>query len=327
MSSAIKTLLMSAGLLWSQLSLAADPSVVLRGIPHQALFDASFDGSHGYAVGAGGQIVESLDGGKTWKPDATPNGLSLLGVAVSGDRAIAVGQMGLILVKQGKGAWTPVKVETQERLLDVALNRAGFAVIVGSFGTVLRSTDGGQSWSQASPDWPAMFEAESATLGDSFHPHLYGVSVSETSEVTIAGELSVIMTSKGANEPWRITHRGLSEGGAMAPSIFNLDVREDGVGFAVGQSGLILKTRDGGRSWARIDSGTEAILLSVVSGNDRHTVISGMREMLASSDDENFKRVSGGDLATAWYSALVKPEGSPSLLAVGQSGTILSLAR
>ncbi|WP_428313335.1 WD40/YVTN/BNR-like repeat-containing protein [Hydrocarboniphaga sp.] len=303
----------------------AEPIELLRGIPHQALFDVAFDGSHGIAVGAGGEIVVSQDAGQSWAPQKSPSQLSLLGVATRGARTIAVGQMGMILVKNGNADWQAIKTDTTERLMAVDLNAQGLAVVVGTFGTVLKSTDGGQSWHNAAPDWSTMFTAESATLGDAFHPHLYGVKVGDDGKVTIAGELSLIMTSK-AGAPWQLAHRGAVNDGRVDPSIFGLDIRDDGVGFAVGQSGMILKTVNGGASWLPQPGGGTAILLGVESGADHRVLITGMREMLASDNDgASWRQVVGGDIATAWYSAAVRPAGSDRILVAGQSGKIISV--
>lgn len=305
-------------------STATQPTTLLRGIPHQALFDVDFDGRNGIAVGAGGQIVVSSDAGKTWAPQPSPSPLSLLGVATRGAHSIAVGQMGLVLTRTGNGPWTVVKTPTTERLLSVDLNPSGLAVAVGSFGTVLRSTDHGASWQEATPDWHGLFASESATLGDGFRPHVFAVQVDDDGLVTIAGEVSMVLRARDALG-WRVVHQGAVNEGRLDPSLFAMQIRRDGVGFAVGQSGLMLKTTDGGEQWAPIASGSTGLLLSVET-RDRNVLVTGMREMRRSHDDgQTWTPITGGDIATAWYSAAVQPEGSPQVLVAGQAGTILSI--
>lgn len=307
---------------------ATGPKEVLRGIPHQALFGLAFDGARGYAVGAGGQIMTTADAGKSWAPEKSPSALSLLGVGTRAGRAIAVGQMGLVLVRKEQGEWQPVKTEVTERLMAVDMNSQGLAVAVGSFGTVLKSTDGGASWSNAAPDWAPLFAADSALLGDSFHPHLYGVQVRESGEIVIAGELSLVMSSTNEGRDWRLVNRGVLDGGKIDPSIFGLRIREDGVGYAVGQAGLVLKTIDGGQTWRRLPRVTQAILLGVETTSDGQVLVTGMREMMRSRDDgASWRRIQGGDLATAWYSAAIRPEGGTGIVVVGHSGKILSVSK
>lgn len=324
MNSKLGNILLGLAALLLASKAAAEPRQLLRGIAHQALFSVDFDGKQGVAVGAGGQIMASADAGQSWQPQKSPSPLSLLGVAVKGPRAIAVGQMGLLLVRDGQGPWRQLPSQTSERLMAVDMNARGLAVAVGSFGTVLRSADGGASWVKANPDWGPMFAADTATLGDDFHPHLYGVKVGEDGSVVMAGELSIVMRSAYAGEDWRLSFRGANAEGRADPSLFGLDIRGDGVGYAVGQSGLVLKTQDAGASWQPIHSGSNAILLSVKAGADRRVLITGMREMLQSENDGlSWRRLGGADLSTAWYSAIATP--ANAVLVVGQGGSILSV--
>ncbi|HSW12116.1 MAG TPA: YCF48-related protein [Solimonas sp.] len=327
MNSIIKVLLVTTALA-AMPAQASEPTPVLKGITHQALFDLSFDGGNGVAVGAGGQIVVSRDSGKSWTPEKSPSPLSLLGVARRGSRVVAVGQMGLVLLRDSAGQWKQVKTATTERLMAIDMNSRGQAVAVGSFGTVLRSGDGGASWTAAKPDWASMFAADSATLGDNFQPHLYAVDVAENGSVVIAGELSTILRSADGAATWDVISRGISSQERVDPSLFGMDIREDGVGFAVGQSGVLLKTTDAGLSWSALTSGTRAILLGIDSGTDGQVLVTGMREMLRSRDDgASWQHVKGSNISTAWYSAAVRPAGSSTVLAAGQQGTILAISR
>lgn len=303
------------------------PENVARGIPHQALYAAAFDGARGVAVGAYGEILATADGGARWTQEKSPSELSLLGVVTQDGRSIAVGQMGLVLVQDHAGSdWRQVKVETAERLLAVDMNRKGLAFAVGSFGTVLKSSDGGASWSAAAPDWGPMFAAENATLGEAFHPHLYTVRVDEQGRVIIAGELSFILASEDAGAHWRAVHSGVSTDAHIDPSIFGLALRADGVGFAVGQTGAAYKTTDNGKSWSTLATGTDVNLLGVETRNADEVLFTGMREMLQSRDDgATWQRVEGADLDSAWYAAAVQPAPDAAVIVVGQSGQILSI--
>ncbi|HEX4870967.1 MAG TPA: photosystem I reaction center subunit IX, partial [Nevskiaceae bacterium] len=112
---------------------AAELSAIRTGIPHEALFSAAIQGNDGLAVGAGGSILSSADGGLTWTPEKAPTELSLLGVGMGGRHRVAVGQMGVILVKEDAG-WVSVDSGTQERLMAVDVHASGLVVVAGSFG-------------------------------------------------------------------------------------------------------------------------------------------------------------------------------------------------
>ena len=324
----IRTTVATVLLAASALATAAEgvPEPVLTGIPHQALFSIAMDGKLGIAVGAGGEIQLTEDGGVNWVRQTTPSPLSLLGAAVSGDRKIAVGQMGLVLVKQGDSEWTTVPTGTEERLMDVALNRAGLAVAVGSFGTLLRSTDHGNSWSPVSVDFESLYGEFAESLGLGFAPHLYGVKVTDDGRVVAVGELSTVLVSTDGGQQWRATHVGRADGGQMDPSLFGLDLRSDGVAFAVGQSGRVMRSEDGGENWSVVPTDTTANFLGVGASVDGRVVVVGMREVIASRDGgKGWTRVPGQDIAVNWYSDTAHLDGGRRSLAVGHSGRIIAI--
>ena len=144
----------------------APTEALVTGVAHDALFTINFDGAAGIAGGAPGRVLNTADGGKTWSPDKTfPSPLAVLGADVNGERAIAVGQMGTVFVREGKAAWKKIDSGSAERLMNVSLNSKGLAVAVGSFGTVIKSSDGGNTWSAIPPDWKPYLTADQADQG------------------------------------------------------------------------------------------------------------------------------------------------------------------
>ncbi|TDU31035.1 photosystem II stability/assembly factor-like uncharacterized protein [Panacagrimonas perspica] len=303
------------------------PTEVVNGIPHQSLFGIAFDEAKGVAVGAAGQILSTRDAGKSWTTEATPNRLGLLGVAVRGERRIAVGQMGQILLKEGEGSWQIIDGGTQERLMAVSLNAAGEAVIVGSFGLILTSRDGGRTWVKGNPDWSQYFAADAAELGDDFKPHFYAVTVSDERVITVVGELGLILRSYDGGCSWTVLHRGDQAGGTGRASLFAMDLRGDGKGYVVGQGGLVLTTADGGTSWTKLDIGTEAHLLGVATSPGGDVVVTAMREVLTSRDGgTHWQKQDALDIKTGWYNAAARQQGTGAVFAVGHSGRIIRFA-
>ncbi|AXQ27880.1 photosystem II stability/assembly factor-like protein [Solimonas sp. K1W22B-7] len=284
--------------------------VVLAGTVHQALFAIDFGDKLGVAVGAGGEVQESADHGVSWKLAKAPTQLSLLGVGVAGDHAVAVGQSGTVLLRGADGQWAAGTSGSKQRLLAVEINSAGRAVTVGAFGTVLVSDDAGKTWRNAAPAWPEF-------VPDGMEPHMYAAHVAEDGTLTIAGEFGLILRSADAGATWTALNKGDA-------SLFALQLRDDGVGYAVGQSGMILRSADGGATWEQRPSGTDALLLGVHAAADGKVVVTAMRDMLVSRDGGGqFSHVKGGSVNNLWFVDVTQATAGAAVLAVGQAGQIV----
>ncbi|MDI3258732.1 MAG: YCF48-related protein [Sinobacteraceae bacterium] len=281
------------------------------GTTHEALFAVAFEGQIGVAVGATGAILASTDGGKHWKrAPSAPTPLALLGVALAPGHALIVGQKGTILTMDAQGRWQPQVSGTEERLFGVSVNEAGRAVAVGAFGTLLVSDDGGQRWRSAAPNWAQYFP-------NGEQPHLYAAKVSERGIITVAGEFGLILRSDDGGVTWRTLHQGDA-------SLFSLDLREDGGGYAVGQNGTILRTEDGGKTWSELATETRAILLGVWSDVHGRVVVTGMHELLMSADGGRTWQRPEGDMVTAnWFADVQAAPTTSEILAVGRSAQIV----
>jgi photosystem II stability/assembly factor-like uncharacterized protein len=214
------------------------------------------------------------------------------------------------------GAYHAVDSGTDARLLGVASSQAGLAFAVGSFGTILRSTDSGQHWESVVIDWEAI-------LNDFVEPHLYAVEVSRAGVVTIVGEFELVMRSLDGGETWATAHTGEA-------SLFGLSINEDGGGFAVGQDGRVIRTGDGGATWSAVPTPTVSILLNVWSSAAGEVVVSGIRTLLRSSDGGNsWVLEEGADLNVGWYQGLVVTSGTETpgeaVLLAGHRASIIKL--
>lgn len=292
---------------------AAETTLVASGTVHQALFAIAFAGAGGVAVGTAGDIRESSDGGKTWKEVKAPAPAALFGVAVDGNRAIAVGQKGAIFVRDDKGAWSAATSGSQERLLAVGMH-ASTAVAVGSFGALLRSTDGGAHWESVAPKWQD-YSADGAD------PNLYAVHVGADGTVVVAGEFGIVARSTDNGATWESKHKG-------AATLFGLDMAANGTGYAVGQDGAVIKTADGGATWNDLDTGIKTNLLGVAVAADGAIYATGMHEMFAGRDDgKPWQQLSAKGTQGLWNTGLAAVPGANAAIAVGQTAQILRLGK
>jgi photosystem II stability/assembly factor-like uncharacterized protein len=141
------------GATWADRSLGQD--VVLSAV-------CFADDRHGWIVGEFGTVLATADGGAAWTPQSAGTEKTLFGVAFSSpERGWAVGMDGLVLrTRDGGVTWEVQRGQagagsleelgfmdllTNPGLYDIAIGRtAGW--IVGDTGTVLATTDGGETW-------------------------------------------------------------------------------------------------------------------------------------------------------------------------------------
>jgi photosystem II stability/assembly factor-like uncharacterized protein len=296
-------------------------TTLISGIPHSAFFGIDLENGEGIAVGAGGAISESKDGGKTWKSvPESPTTLALLSVAKRGPHSIAVGQSGVVAIVQD-GKWQTVDAGTKARLLSVDVNSSGLAIVGGQFGTVLKSSDGGKTWATSAPDWSLLALEDHFGTGE---PTIYSANVTEGGQITIAGEFGVMMRSDDGGTTWRVV-RGIDP---KAPTLHAVHLAEAGKGnsYAVGQSGSLLVSADGGETWTKCDVGTKLNFLGVAASPNGQVVMTGMRVMYRSENyGMTWTRVDEGDTNTDWYQAARTDEASGRILAVGHSGKIIQI--
>ena len=305
--------------LTAALGLAAETAprsiaIVTDGTVHRPLYGIDFheDLQRGLAVGARGTVLTSGDGGRNWAAEPLETPLSLIDVAVQGDRRVTVGQMGGIWVSGSGEAWRAVESGTEERLMAVDMNARGLAIAVGSFDLILLSHDGGETWEESPLQLAPHVEGF-------YDPHLYDVQVNPDGSALVVGEFGLILRSADEGRNWDIVHQGVA-------SLSGVQVRPDGTGFAVGQDGAVLRTTDGGVTWTSLATPTRGNLLGVWSTADGEVTVSGMRYMIVSDDDgESWRTVTDNEVNTNWYGQMAAA--GSGVMAVGHSGRIIRVSR
>jgi photosystem II stability/assembly factor-like uncharacterized protein len=142
----------------------------------------------------------------------------LLGLARAGERVVAVGQRGHVLFSDDAGAnWLQADVPVSSDLVAVSFPVPDIGWAVGHDGVVLRSDDRGRTWQR---------QLDGRGLGDLLIAHY-----TKSGDAKWLGEAKRI-AAQGAENPF-------------------LDVwfQDAQLGYVAGAFGLLLRTRDGGRSW------------------------------------------------------------------------------
>jgi hypothetical protein len=137
---------------------AEKPHVGISVIQSPYLFTVHFkDESNGLIAGLGGVILRSQDGGRTWSYEPTDRKQALFSVAAADGRAVAVGEKGLVRVSDDGGlSWGVPPPESFPTIFtfmrDIAFDPQRLTgLIVGQEGKVLRSKDGGRTWTRVLP--------------------------------------------------------------------------------------------------------------------------------------------------------------------------------
>jgi len=231
------------------------------------LFSVDFaDAQHGWAVGKSAEILATTDGGKTWTHQKSPIDTSkaLFRVrAVDATTAWAVGDWGAIAVTTDGGAtWQDRSLPTQKILqsnredrqenlvledvilYDVAWPDAKHGYIAGEFATVLATDDGGVTWRKR-------------TLPT--EKTIFGLTFASANEGWAVGIDGLLLHTRDAGVTWTVQH-GNPLPATIDELAFNDALKNPGMyaisvvgktGIAVGDTGTILVSTDGGATWTR----------------------------------------------------------------------------
>src|SRR5574341_389367 len=104
----------------------------------------------GVAVGTGGYIVRTTDGGSNWYAETSGTALNLEAVFFPDEfHGTAVGENGVIVhCIDGGFSWSPQTSGTNSRLTGVFFTDSNNGTVVGDNGTSLKTTDGGANWTK-----------------------------------------------------------------------------------------------------------------------------------------------------------------------------------
>lgn len=212
----------------------------------------------GWAVGHDGVVLHSADAGQTWTRQLDGRGL--------GDVLVAH------YTRSGDAQWLAearrfAAQGAENPFLDVWFDDAQHGTIVGAFGLVLRTADGGQTWE------PLLHAADNPKA-----LHLYAVR-RIGAELFIAGEqgtaLRLDRTSGRFNAltlPYQGTLFGLAGHGSVV--------------LAHGLRGNVVRSTDGGNNWHSVPTGVGVgLTASTRDERGRYVIVSQAGHVLVSGDD------------------------------------------
>jgi photosystem II stability/assembly factor-like uncharacterized protein len=286
------------------------------------------------AVGQRGHVLLSDDQGRTWRQADVPASSDLVAVAFpTATQGWAVGHDGIVLRSTDAGAtWARVldghqagklmvehykreavagdaaKTETllkeaerfaaqgaENPFLDITFENETTGYLVGAFGLMFRTTDGGATWQP----W---LQPEANPQG----LHLYAVRA-VGGEVYVVGEQGLSLKldrAAGRLRPLELPYKGTLFGVIGNPRAL----------LVHGLRGTVLRSTDQGRSWHPVATGLQVgLTASAVDAQGRFVIVSQAGHVLVSSDDgASFK-----------LAKVERPLPAAAVLATGSDGVVV----
>lgn len=236
----------------------------------RALSAISFaDYRHGFIAGSGGTILATSDGGVTWKAQSSGTKEQLLGVHASSPTAAhVVGAFGTLLSTSDGGATWRKQEFPWDRLIPI-INKNGGNIepnlnavyfvnpetgwIAGEFGLVLKTLDGGRTWS-------------SQTYGGD-RPQLFAVMFRDKLTGWSVGQQGTVLKTTDGGRNWIAVDTGTRR------NLYGISF-EDERGLIVGE-GIVMASQDNGAIWTRLKSMPEERWLSGAAIRNRQAIIVG----------------------------------------------------
>jgi photosystem II stability/assembly factor-like uncharacterized protein len=197
-----------------------------------------------WAAGNNGRVIRSENSGKDWRIQDTGTKHDLQAISAWDENsAVVVGDLATVLTTSDGGkSWETVPIEIYEfgdQLLRVRIDPAtGQAWISGTMGTVIKSSDHGKTWSMTHPQ-------EDVAWND--------IVIAPDGSIWVVGEFGRMQRSQDDGANWQEI-----EAPASGSSLMAIAFADDQHGFAVGLSGIVVYTTDGGDSWSLVENVTQA---------------------------------------------------------------------
>lgn len=262
------------------------------------------DANTGWAVGWGGTILHTSNGGSNWDPQTSGTTEILASVYFANAlNGWAVGHGGSILrTTNGGSSWNPqASGGTSSEHHWVHFSDVARGWVVGESGSIFRTTNGGVNWTSQT----------SGTTVD-----LNSVQFMSPGIGWAVGHSGTIL---------KTTNRGLSwipQTSGTTASLFSVHFADLNTGWAAGDGGTVLHTTNGGSTWSIQTSGASVRLEGVHFTNTNTGWVVG--------DGGTILRTTDGGLSwspdpsgTSWRIYAVHFPLANSGWAVGANGTIL----
>jgi photosystem II stability/assembly factor-like uncharacterized protein len=331
------------------------PAEILPRASHALLLDAVQATAGFFVAGERGHVLVSSDG-RTWQQLPVPTRSLLTTLATVDGQLWAAGHDGVILHSADGGKhWdaqrrdpyrlapgeNPADHDPQQGvpILDLAFTDASHGFAVGAYSLMLRTADGGTTWTrvdalptggQAGPA-PAIVVSDSGVLdtsqtqlGEEDNPHFNAIARTGSGGWVVVGERGTFLRSRDDGATWEKLHF------PYAGSLFGVLAWEDDHILAYGLRGNVYESHDLGSTWTKVDSGASTNLMGGIGLQDGGAVLVGSNGLVLMRPDgdspftaSTFRNAAGETPALAG----VVPAGAAGYVLVGDKGVETYLAK
>lgn len=265
-------------------------------------------------VGYGGKILVTTDGGKTWQAKPSGTDLALYNVKfVDEQNGWVCGQGGLILhTTDGGETWHKQESGITQPIFAVSFVDKNYGWAVSEQATYLRTTSGGESWETGRIEASVEGVSEEATLA-LVDPVLYDIYFIDEKTGWMVGEFGKIYHTTDGGMNWEeqqntlLGQAGIDDA-LNLPAFFGVRFTDATNGMAVGIEGKVVKTSDGGKTWAFTAEDVSVLFTDPLYdlhlfGEGKGWIVGAAGRVLRSQNGE-WKPVAMGRPLTAWLRAI-----------------------
>ncbi|MCP2072444.1 UNVERIFIED_ORG: photosystem II stability/assembly factor-like uncharacterized protein [Pseudomonas lini] len=259
----------------------------------------------------------------------------LLAVTRAGERLVAIGERGIILLSDDSGKrWRQARVPVSVSLTAVQFVDAEQGWAVGHMGVILHSSDGGETWvkqldgvaaaqlallsAQKGDDAKQLKDAERLVADGPDKPFL-DLYFSDRRNGYAVGAYGLILRTVDGGDSWQPWMQQVDNPEGL--NLYGIRAAGDAL-FIVGERGLLLRSSDNGRSFQALESPYDGSFFGLQGSASGELVVFGLRGNAYWSGDQgtHWRRIETG-LEVALSAATKLTDGA--VLLASQAGDLL----
>lgn len=236
---------------------------------------------------------------------------TMLATARAGERIVAVGDHGVVLLSDdgGKSHRQAKAVPVDAALTSVSFVDKNQGWAAGHWGVVLHTVDGGETWVRQ-------------RLDSTQDRPLFAIKFFDANTGVAVGLWSLVLVTGDGGKTWQKVEMPVPEGAKKADlNLFSLFIDGRGRVFAAGEKGIVARSEDQGRRWSYLATGYKGSFWTGLVMADGTLIVAGLRGSLYRSTDDGRSWARSDIQSKSSITALARVEGD--IVGVGLDGLLL----